>query len=244
MLKGIDRVFCITLNTSLDRQKEFRERFPNLIKSNIFEWYITERDSEDTKRGCYNSHRNILTLSKERGYNKIIIFEDDVNLIVTWDKFVEKVNGIKYPDDWKIVQLGCLPAAVVPYNDTVARVICSVLTHSYIVNVNKLTIPEYTGKEIDVMLLCPSFRNYLFNFPVDGMYCVYPEILTRQNSSVSTIQKLRNYQGSLEYDRNALLMVASHINIVLLFFVVSLFIILITGLYIFNKLKKNTHLSN
>lgn len=50
-LTDIDKVFCITLDTSLDRQELFKTRFPELVKSNIFEWYITIRDNENPKRG-------------------------------------------------------------------------------------------------------------------------------------------------------------------------------------------------
>ena len=61
---NIDKIFCISLTTATDRQKEFTKRFPELTKMNIFEWFIATRDSENPERGCYNSHRQVLEIAK------------------------------------------------------------------------------------------------------------------------------------------------------------------------------------
>ena len=109
MFNNIDKIFCINLVGSENRKQEFLNRFPELTKDPIFEWYATERDSENPERGCYNSHKNIIELSKEKKYSQVIIFEDDAKLLESWKDFVSVVNDIKYPEDWKAVQLGYFP---------------------------------------------------------------------------------------------------------------------------------------
>jgi glycosyl transferase family 25 len=162
----IDKVFCISLDTSIDRQKQFESRFPELVKSETFEWYKVKKDSENPRRGCYNSHRNILQLSKDRKYKQVLIFEDDADLHVPWNIFVNKVNDIKYEKDWKLIQLGYYPIATkrIKGNNTLVKIICSYCTHSYIINVQKLIIPEYNGIEIDALLTgCETYAKSLIN---------------------------------------------------------------------------------
>jgi hypothetical protein len=207
--------------------KEFSERFPELVKSDIFEWYHPERDTENPKRGCHNSHKKILEISKSRGYNKIITFEDDANLLVSWNEFVNIVNKIIYPDDWKIIQLGYFPftTSKLKNNNTLVQLNCSICMHCYISNVKTLIIPDYSGTEIDRLLLCPNFKNYFLNHPVVGMYGTYPKMLIRQNSGESTIDSVRNNQGSLNYNRDHWLIVTTHMNYGLLLFFTGLIII-------------------
>src|SRR5690606_12086373 len=109
MLKGLDHIFVISLKTSLDRQHEFKKNFPELVKLDIFEWFLVEKDNENTERGCYNSHLEILKLAKERKYKTILVFEDDVIPLVSWSEFVKNFNSLKRPKDWKTIQFGYIP---------------------------------------------------------------------------------------------------------------------------------------
>ncbi len=208
MFKDIDKIFCINLITSIDRKEVFSDRFPALVTSDIFEWYTTERDNDNPKRGCHNSHKNILELAKKRNYSKIIIFEDDANLLVPWEKFVSVVNDIKYPENWKAIQLGYLPFTTsrVKDNDTVIQINCSVTMHCYLANVKTLEIPEYKkGIEVDRVLFCPNYENYFLNKPSVGFYGIFPNMLVKQNGDESTISITRNFQGHFYYDRDVLM---------------------------------------
>ncbi len=215
MFKRIDKIFCINLITSVNRKEVFMERFPELVGSGVFEWYTTERDNENPKRGCHNSHKNILELAKKRKYSEIIIFEDDANLMVPWKKFVNVVNDIKYPNDWKAIQLGYLPFTVsrIKDNETVVQINCSVTMHCYMANVKTLNIPEYKkGIEVDRVLFCPNYENYFLNRPTIGFYGIFPNILVKQNGDDSTISITRNFQGHYDYDRDSLMRISLMCN--------------------------------
>lgn len=229
MFKRIDKIFCINLITSVDRKEEFTRRFPELVNSSIFEWYTAERDNENPKRGCHNSHKNILELAKKRNYSEIIIFEDDSNLLVPWKKFVNVVNDIKYPNDWKAIQLGYLPftTSFVKDNETVVQINCSVTMHCYLVNVKTLEIPTYNkGIEVDRVLFCPNYENYFLNKHVIGFYGIFPNMLVKQNGDDSTISIVRNFQGHLNYDRDSLMRVSLLCNYT---FISVIIIVLLLG---------------
>lgn len=228
---NIDKVFCINIKTSIERKKQFEENFPELINSPIFEWYHPERDNENPKRGCYNSHRNIWLLAKERNYSNIIIFEDDSKLLVTWQKFVDTINNIEYPDNWKLIQLGYLPFRTNVYNKTLVSISSSICAHSYIENVNNVFIPEFNGLEIDKYFFIPDISYFFLNKNLDGMYGIYPTMLVKQNSDKSTISPYRNNLGTLEYDRDTLLKISTSINLYL--FVGIIFIMFVIILIIF-----------
>lgn len=231
MFKRIDKIFCINLISSVDRKEVFSNRFPELVGSSVFEWYTTERDNENPKRGCHNSHKNILELAKKRNYSEIIIFEDDANLCeeLTWEKFVNVVNDIKYPNDWKAIQLGYLPFTTsrIKDNETVVQINCSVTTHCYMANVKTLEIPTYSkGIEVDRVLFCPNYENYFLNKPVIGFYGIFPNMLVKQNGDDSTISLARNFQGQLNYDRDSLMRISLMCNYT---FTSAIIIVLLSG---------------
>lgn len=67
----------------------------------------SERDPEDTKRGCFNAHFNVYQLIAERGYARALIFEDDVH-------FLRKIKETEYREflethAWDVFYLGHKP---------------------------------------------------------------------------------------------------------------------------------------
>ena len=124
-----DKIFVITLKRASDRQ----ERTKKLLQGLNYEFYFGV-DKNDLvymdleKRGIYNdkkakeldrygkgitlggiacslSHRNLYQLIIEKGYHRVLIFEDDV--VPLKDNLLQLPNAIKeLPDDWELVYLG------------------------------------------------------------------------------------------------------------------------------------------
>jgi GR25 family glycosyltransferase involved in LPS biosynthesis len=59
----------------------------------------------DSAKGCALSHRNIWDISHKRGYDAILVFEDDVNIPDDFSVQLQKVWN-KRPDDYDIILLG------------------------------------------------------------------------------------------------------------------------------------------
>ncbi|ELQ00586.1 hypothetical protein A979_12045 [Pseudomonas syringae BRIP34876] len=72
----VDRAFCISLSERDDRRKLFLETVGSLI-SNPIDFFITER-CDDPVRGCYESHQAIARQVLDQGWERVLVFEDDV----------------------------------------------------------------------------------------------------------------------------------------------------------------------
>lgn len=241
-MNNIDKIFCINLKESKDRKQLFSERFKELVNSNIFQWFETDRDSENPKRGCFNSHMSIIKYSKEHNFKNIIIFEDDANLLVSWEEFVNNVNNIKRPNDWSIIMLGYLPIKTKPLSDNLIIVNCAYMTHSYMVSVDKINLLDFEDKEIDVVLTCNgiSLKDHIKNPFVklnnNNIYAIYPPQI-RQDSKKSTISNFHDITGNYDGSREFFVSISNKIN--LIHFITFIFIfIFLFFVFVFLNYKK------
>lgn len=116
----VDKIFVINLdkdkerlekiNNSLTAQRINYERIPGILGSEVSSdprlatlcnWFCT-----DGIKGCALSHHKAWELMRERGYSRILVFEDDA---VIPENFDEKIRHImaRLPNDYEIVYLGC-----------------------------------------------------------------------------------------------------------------------------------------
>ncbi len=160
MLKDLDHIYVLSLKTSIQRQTKFKENFPELIKLDIFEWFLVDKDSENTERGCYISHQKILKLAKEKKYKTILIIEDDVRPLVSWSVFVNEFNKLKRPKNWKTIQFGYIPLKTTRTSDkNLYAMNCGYFAEAYLVNVSLVEIPDYNGSQIDCFLFCNNYSH-------------------------------------------------------------------------------------
>lgn len=102
-------------------------------------------------------------------------------------------------------------------NDNFVEIECAACLHTYIVNLQTISdIPDYDNNEIDRYLLCDNKSQFkmLFSnqFNKKSVYGIYP-VLTKQNTSESTIDSFRNLQGTLNYDRNVFVDISRSISL-------------------------------
>lgn len=121
--KYFDNIYCLNLDRRVDRwsvvEKKFEslgicvERFSAVDKDNFSEEehaFLTEnREKKEYMSitssgvlGCLYSHRNIILDAKNKGYKKILIFEDDV---IFSNDFKDRVGEMSQ-FEWKMLYLG------------------------------------------------------------------------------------------------------------------------------------------
>ena len=243
---NIDKVFCINIKTSIERKKQFEENFPELINSPIFEWYHPERDNENPKRGCYNSHINVLIDAKKNNFKNILILEDDSYLVINFSDFKNIIDNMYLPENWNIIQLSYIPIRLTNTNiPNLLAVNCTYWTNAYLANVDLLTIPEYNDIPIDCVLFCHSleFKRAVFNpklnDTISNTYAYYPMLFYQDldNSVIGNIhfstKKFINFFG--DSMTNIATMINTHIlylfSIILI--ILTIIAVLILSYYMF-----------
>lgn len=116
----VDKVFVINLDKDKERLENINkaltdqgisyERIPGVLGSQVSSnpnlstlcnWFCT-----DGIKGCALSHRKAWELMIERGYSRILVFEDDAIIPGNFDEKVRHIMA-RLPDDYEIVYLGC-----------------------------------------------------------------------------------------------------------------------------------------
>ena len=141
-----DKIFVVNLNRRKDRLDSFDsqskknnfiyERYEAFDVSEIpYPYNICDKTLNHTNVplgavGCYISHFMILEKSIELGYEKILIFEDDVILT---DNFEEKIMDImdRIDKNWDFLYLGCTLPSISENLGGYAKVYGCLTTHSY-----------------------------------------------------------------------------------------------------------------
>lgn len=118
-----DKIFYINLDKDTDRDAKMVEQFKRYDMSNferisgtivevvpdVSYWRNFNQDKINEKYvlgglGCRNSHWKIMKTALERGYNKILILEDDV--VFTKDPHQVLKDNMSKLDDWDMLYFG------------------------------------------------------------------------------------------------------------------------------------------
>lgn len=132
-----DKIYCINLDRRPDRWENCKllferekldvDRFSAIDKTKI------KNDSKitDGQLACLSSHWNILNKAKKEGFNKILVFEDDVEFDDGLSNFF-KGNIKDVPDDWKFLYFGGNHLnGLTPVRNNTYKMVSSLTTHAY-----------------------------------------------------------------------------------------------------------------
>lgn len=242
----IDQIYVISVESSNDRREIFVKKNPDIVKLSNFQWFLVEKDTEDTRRGCYDSHRNVLNDAKKQGFKNILILEDDSYLVINFSDFKNIIDNMYLPENWNIIQLSYIPIRLTNTNiPNLLAVNCTYSTNAYLANVDLLTIPEYNDIPIDCVLFCHSleFKRAVFNPKINDVvsntYAYYPMLFYQDldNSVIGNIhfstKKFINFFG--DSMTNIATMINTHIlylfSIILI--ILTIIAVLILSYYMF-----------
>jgi len=127
--KYFDKIFVITLHRSKDRQEKIDKYFKDvnfeyfygidklnlsleeLIKTNVYSPSRAKKLHRNNKEmqfghiACSMSHKELYKHIFEKGYEKVLIMEDDFIPVVTQEKVFDAINK-ELPQDWELVYWG------------------------------------------------------------------------------------------------------------------------------------------
>ena len=121
--------FYINLDHRTDRRAEVEKEFEE--KGLTVERFPATQYSPGAI-GCNLSHIGVLNLAKERGYESVMIFEDDFQFLVSkseWDDLIAKL-----PASYDVVMISYNLVASTPHDETFNRVQEVQTTSGYIVH--------------------------------------------------------------------------------------------------------------
>lgn len=72
----VDAVYCISLDSRGDRRQYFGENIAQVLDNEV-EFHIVQKHC-NPEQGCYESHQQLARLALNMGWDRILVFEDDV----------------------------------------------------------------------------------------------------------------------------------------------------------------------
>jgi hypothetical protein len=235
-MNNVTAIYCISLDTSKDRQTAIRNQFPSSI-----EFFFAKRDTEDPRRGCYDSHSRVVKNAKLAGHKYILVLEDDAELLVPWQEVVDRTNECLLAlskKEWNYLMVGYHAMSSTKESSNMLKMQCAVGGHAYIANLEyTIEVPVYNGGHIDIEMFCNTIDiNGLRVFAygsTSGVYGVYPPLIGQAGTTSSTIGPLHTlwilFVNSIGDNNQALLSTYVHV----LRFPLILISLLIIALFLF-----------
>ncbi len=164
-------VFCINLDIRKDRRRRMEKQCKKLKIKFTFE---TVTLHVNPKRGCLESHYNIIFKNKNKPY--VTILEDDL-------QFLDNFNIPEPPKDWDMIYLGGVEKSVSKYNKHYNKANNVLSTCGYLINYNCMKyvlkhLKDYPN-EIDMFyseIIQKKFNCYILSSHLVKQYADYSNI--------------------------------------------------------------------
>lgn len=129
-----DAIYCINLNKRSDRWKSMQDEFSkHEILNNVVRFSAVEK--KDGRIGCLKSHIEILKLAKKNKYKNVLVFEDDIKILVDNFSDITKTAFEQLPEKWDLFYLGANLHRQLPnYSDNLVKILQGFTTHAICYN--------------------------------------------------------------------------------------------------------------
>ncbi len=129
----VDNIYCITLYNRKDRHKSIMKQFAELNLA--FDMIKVEKNEKDPVKGCLDSHMICVKDAKKRGFENVLIFEDDVMInFGVLQQFYDNKTRLNIPKDFDMFYLGYNVNNGYKYDKNIMKIISAQCAHAYILN--------------------------------------------------------------------------------------------------------------
>jgi len=192
-----DKIFCISVESRVDRQQSAKAAFAELGILDRVEFVLVQKHPTNPEEGIFKSHLHCLARALEEGGEHILIFEDDIVVDhFSARRMAEAVKALQQ-QDWDSFFLGAIRSksskTASPYLE---RITYRCLTHGYALNrsfAQKIITEQWNGTAYDGVLkkLCSN------------AFAPVP-MIAFQNTSASDnrtifLDKVRRFFGGLQF---------------------------------------------
>lgn len=124
-----DHVFCISIRTNRERQEQTKKILGQMGIS--FEFILVDKHPISGANGCFQSHLLCIYLAKQRGYQHVLIFEDDIEFDVEkWNQ----LQPVSVPTEWDMLYIGYNARQGRKYTNEWLLLSWATTTHAYIIH--------------------------------------------------------------------------------------------------------------
>ncbi len=188
-----DKIYCINLKTRNDRYKACKKLFRKL--SIPVHFHRVDKHPISGAQGCYESHLSIIKDAYDKGYQHILIFEDDImtNERYSTELLQHAFDFMSTNKDWELFYFGHCPDIMFYKTSNVNKHIMhtySVLAHAYGVSRRHMEkILNSKHKEYHGIAIDEIYQNN------DHSYALYPMIFEQNREVTSDIPTSHPLQG-------------------------------------------------
>ena len=213
----IDGCFCINVKERKDRLKKAKKHFTK--RKVPVEYVVVKRNTADPARGCLTSHLKLIKMAKERGWNNVLVLEDDCVLSTTVKQGLPSV----LPPSYGILFLGGNIQGIHPHeldypppeNDTKnigtasnpnwVRLSGCLTTHAYVMSSvifdHVIDTLEQYEKQVDVFFSDEIVAKGVPNGDLPPSYVLNPPIATQRDDYSDIEKKVVNYKNLIGSQR-------------------------------------------
>jgi hypothetical protein len=192
-----DAVYCLSLQEHPHRAAAMADFFHRLgLCANAT--FLRPRRAKHQPRAIWQSHRDIARHAIDRGFRKVLIFEDDADIRIGRVRLQARLREAmaRLPDDWWGLFLGHIPLQAYPAGFHLLRA-RSGASHAYIASERLLfwlAGAEPMDPEVPVCrTIGASIDAALANLP--AMYALFPMVATQRFTNDYRVDPMRDALG-------------------------------------------------
>jgi hypothetical protein len=192
-----DAVYCLSLQEQPHRTPAMADLFHRLgLCANAT--FLRPRRAKNQPRAIWQSHRDMAHHAIDRGFCKVLLFEDDADIRIDRDRLQARLGEAmaSLPDDWWGLFLGHIPLQAYPAGFHLLRA-RSGAAHAYIASERLLfwlAVTEPTDPEVPICrTIGAGIDAALANLP--GMYAMFPMVATQRFTNDYRVDPRRDELG-------------------------------------------------
>ncbi len=193
-----DKIYCISIESRQDRQREAKKQFQSVGLLNRVEFVLVQKHPHNPEKGIFESHMNCLKKGITAGAENILIFEDDI-CFHAFDpqRLLKATDFLSATPAWKAFFAGAMTGPVQKTTTAaVSKIDYHCLAHAYALNrpfAEQFILEPWRNIPFD-NLLCAHCQDF---FALTPMIAFQSKAST--DNKMSAIHTIRHIFGGLSF---------------------------------------------
>jgi len=193
-----DKIFCISVDSRVDRQKSAKQVFEELGILQRVEFVLVQKHPSNPEEGIFESHLQSISRGVEEGGKHILIFEDDITVAhFQAERSTKAIRQLQQLENWDAFFLGAISSGSrKTASKYLAKIDYRCLTHGYALNrpfAKKIIEEQWQGVAYDGFL-----KKHCSNSFVPVPMIAFQSTSISDNKTIF-LDKIRRIFGGLQF---------------------------------------------